>query len=346
MNTDDKIFNNYIEMMQKYFDDVWDLNAINPPTRQILKNMRILHGKAIILRDAYINFVKTQPPSNHTDDAFFDISKSTCMLSVIHKKVKDTEIKLHKQEKEHDVQKHMPTDRKKNHRVDNPNITYNKKGEAEIVLHTPQTTPMHPMHPMHPIGSTHSPVLSGGLDTDSNDYLEFSIGGRNPLSTEESGYKKVISGGEETEGFLQQFLSLGPKRERTSAKPTEAAAVSGPTMTVGKIQSKSNDKVSASDLSVTKPTIVNYWGNWCPASRQFRPKWEEIKEKVTTEYPHIQVVDIDIPKASNLSKLIKNIGITAYPTVIFYQNGSQMDKLVGNNDIKDVLAFIKSTYIK
>ncbi len=65
------------------------------------------------------------------------------------------------------------------------------------------------------------------------------------------------------------------------------------------------------NLDVTKPTIINFYASWCPASREFLPKWLKLKEKYSNR---VQMVEYDCSK-DNVKKLCSEFSVKAYPTV-------------------------------
>jgi thiol-disulfide isomerase/thioredoxin len=74
------------------------------------------------------------------------------------------------------------------------------------------------------------------------------------------------------------------------------------------------------DMDVTKPTLINFYASWCPASRAFLPKWMALKNKYSNR---IQMVQYDCAN-DNIKNLCNKFKIEAYPTVAYVRNGKVM----------------------
>lgn len=74
-------------------------------------------------------------------------------------------------------------------------------------------------------------------------------------------------------------------------------------------------------LSVPK-AIVDFWSPGCPHCMQFKP----IFEAVAGQYPDILFAAVNV---DNYQQNAATYQISGLPTVVFFQNGQQVDRMVG-----------------
>jgi len=71
------------------------------------------------------------------------------------------------------------------------------------------------------------------------------------------------------------------------------------------------------------PLVVDFWATWCGPCRMVGPIISELAEKYDGR---IVVGKCDVEENEELAA---EFGIRNIPTVLFFKNGSQVDKLVG-----------------
>jgi thioredoxin 1 len=78
--------------------------------------------------------------------------------------------------------------------------------------------------------------------------------------------------------------------------------------------------------------LVDYYADWCGPCKMLEPTVEEIAEETDAV---VLKVDIDA-----LQELAQDRGIRSVPTLEFYANGEQAERLVGVQDKADLIAII------
>jgi len=96
------------------------------------------------------------------------------------------------------------------------------------------------------------------------------------------------------------------------------------------------------EYDTSKPTIVNYWADWCGFSKKFMPSWMEFKEMAKTKYPGLQTADLNVSKDNELNKLANQVGVEGYPTLVLFYNGKTHKRVAGKMTAYDVCQFVDS----
>jgi thioredoxin 1 len=79
--------------------------------------------------------------------------------------------------------------------------------------------------------------------------------------------------------------------------------------------------------------LVDYYADWCGPCKMLEPTVEEIAAETDAV---VLKVDIDA-----LQSLAQDRGIRSVPTLEFYANGEQAERLIGVQDKADLLAVIE-----
>lgn len=103
---------------------------------------------------------------------------------------------------------------------------------------------------------------------------------------------------------------------------------------------RNQSHISMKNFDVAKPTVINYWADWCGYSNNFKPEWEKFVRNASTRYPNVQVTNLNVKKDKELSTLASQVGVEGYPTIVFFINGNKYKMLSGRKTMKDVNTFI------
>jgi len=81
--------------------------------------------------------------------------------------------------------------------------------------------------------------------------------------------------------------------------------------------------------------LVDFFATWCGPCRMLSPILEEISEELGDK---IKIYKIDVDENE---KLTRSFGIMSIPTMIFFKNGTQVQKQVGLLNKDSIIEIIK-----
>lgn len=83
-------------------------------------------------------------------------------------------------------------------------------------------------------------------------------------------------------------------------------------------------------LKSTEPVMVDFWAEWCGPCRMLSPVVSELAQEYETKVKVGKLNVDDNPATAS------QFGVMSIPTLIFFKNGSVVDKLVGLHSKSDV----------
>lgn len=83
-------------------------------------------------------------------------------------------------------------------------------------------------------------------------------------------------------------------------------------------------------LNADKPVLVDFWATWCMPCRMLAPTIEEIAEEAEGK-AYVGKVNVD-----EEAELAIQYGVRSIPTLIFFENGKEVNRMVGVQDKEDI----------
>lgn len=90
-----------------------------------------------------------------------------------------------------------------------------------------------------------------------------------------------------------------------------------------------------------KPTLVNFWADWCPFSVKFKPEWDAFVKMAKEIYKDINLKDLNVKKDKVLAKIAQDSGVEGYPSLVFFYKGKKYITLAGNLEKDDIRKFVE-----
>lgn len=97
------------------------------------------------------------------------------------------------------------------------------------------------------------------------------------------------------------------------------------------------------NLDINKPTLVNYWADWCSFSNSFHKEWEKFMKQYKKKYNNLQVLDLNIGTDKKLGKAVSDAGVNRFPTLVLYNNKKVFTKVAGNMKAENVDEFVEKS---
>lgn len=76
-------------------------------------------------------------------------------------------------------------------------------------------------------------------------------------------------------------------------------------------------------LDANKPVLVEFGASWCGPCRLLEPVLEELSEEYAGQ---VRVLKADFEESNRTAS---QLGVRSLPTLVFFKNGREVDRLVG-----------------
>lgn len=82
------------------------------------------------------------------------------------------------------------------------------------------------------------------------------------------------------------------------------------------------------------PILVDFWASWCGPCKVMAPVFSEAARLLE---PGVRLVKVNTEQEQNLSA---RLGIRSIPTLILFKNGTEMTRISGAMDLKNLLNWV------
>ncbi|MEM0354083.1 MAG: protein disulfide isomerase family protein [Thermoplasmata archaeon] len=311
MKIEIKDYADQISKLKEVFVEKWKSGERN--LEDLIYEMRKIHGKALIEMYIEINNVYKKGIEQTTPDDCTKISTMESFLFVIHSTIRNCEkliygtkskkISLSSSTSELDVNVGSPT---------------TKKSPVEKSK-TPTKEPSHAMR-----GNIYKTVIREGSEKQD----ELSVKRIKSESPTSSAKHDIIPSSRkfDTSEFVSQLTTTEAEKLFSAFKQEQAK------------------KASEKDVShswMEKPTLVNFWADWCPFSIKFKPEWDAFVKMAKEMYKDINLEDVNVKKDMYLAKMAQDCGVDGYPSLVFFYKGKKYITLAGNLEKDDIRKFVE-----
>ena len=95
------------------------------------------------------------------------------------------------------------------------------------------------------------------------------------------------------------------------------------------------DNFEAEVINSDKPVLVDFWAVWCGPCQALAPTIKEIAEDYEGK---IKIGKVNVDEQPELAQ---QFGILSIPTLIYFKDGKEEDKIIGLQTKADIEAILK-----
>ncbi|KAJ1512094.1 hypothetical protein HMI54_011270 [Coelomomyces lativittatus] len=95
-----------------------------------------------------------------------------------------------------------------------------------------------------------------------------------------------------------------------------------------------NNQFEKEVLQSKVPVLVDFYADWCGPCKVLSPRLEELAQLKKSQ---LHIVKLDGEVNYELASQFK---ISAYPTVVLFKEGKEIDRFIGVRELKNIIAFL------
>ena len=285
---------------------------------ELLREMRLIHGRAILDAEAYIKTLGNKGIDNVTDDELLQLSANESLLKIIQIFIDRCVNKAYKQKRGIDTSlattdvddKSLESTTKKQKKSDSKETAAVNSAEKKNTSATKSVS-----------------------ETAQNNNVVARIT-RNGTGTDELSLTNIQT---ETDfganrANASDLFSEGPQNTYSAVNTSDYVRNLGTTEAQQLVSEHGKESATAQtgggkEKDVTKPTVVYYSmegatrDEGCKHCWDFKPVWEKFEKQAPNKFSNLQVLKFDVLRAKDGVKEAARIGVTGFPTVLLYYNG-------------------------
>jgi protein disulfide-isomerase-like protein len=96
----------------------------------------------------------------------------------------------------------------------------------------------------------------------------------------------------------------------------------------------SDNDFSGTTLKLKDNTLVLFYADWCGHCQRVKPIWDELSSKFNLH-------KVDCSNSKDM-KVVKNLQIEGYPTILFFKNGEAKGKYDGDRSAESLVEYINA----
>jgi thioredoxin 1 len=104
------------------------------------------------------------------------------------------------------------------------------------------------------------------------------------------------------------------------------------------VKQVSDQSFEAEVLQADKPVLVDFWAEWCGPCRMLGPTIDKLAQEYDGQ---LKVVKLNVDDSAATSN---RFGIKSIPTLIVFKDGSEQDRLIGNQP-REAIAQVLARHI-
>ncbi len=81
-------------------------------------------------------------------------------------------------------------------------------------------------------------------------------------------------------------------------------------------------------------TLVDFYADWCGPCKMITPHLETVAQELKGQ---ASIIKVDVDRAQRVASTYQ---VTSIPTLILFNNGKEVDRIVGVRNAKDIKEFI------
>ncbi len=84
------------------------------------------------------------------------------------------------------------------------------------------------------------------------------------------------------------------------------------------------------------PVLVDFWAEWCGPCKRLAPILEQVALKMESK---VKLVKLNVDHSPQTAS---QFGIRSIPTLILFKNGVEVEKMIGAQDISQLITFLNA----